>query len=311
MKVNSQPIQATYQNSPQSIVKTSTNLIGTPQFQTDSLSLGKLTTRHSLPGTGIQLQNKRFSGNTALMSVAVGQSILQTGQKSQAVGLIQETLVDMGFGVESFIDNAYGSKTVQLIKNFQSNQGLKETGFVDQATLKALDKVAPPPEMTSWEYIQTSGKSLEELGIPVPREYQGKQLRMIIDKSEHRAFFYSKNGELERIYPVATGESSKGWGTKSMVKKIVSKMAGTGLRELSNNLWPEAKGGAFGTHLLNLHPANDPRWNAPAKGQEAHGTYKVNSLGSDASHGCVRFHNNHIKEIYGKVGNGEFVEIQD
>ncbi|MFW5787099.1 MAG: L,D-transpeptidase family protein [Halanaerobiales bacterium] len=83
-----------------------------------------------------------------------------------------------------------------------------------------------------------------------------------------------KNGEEFKTYPVAVGKAS----TKSPVGEwaIISK---------SKN-W----GGGFGTRWLGL--------NVPWGIYGIHGTNKPGSIGSAASHGCIRMHNNDVEELF-------------
>lgn len=59
--------------------------------------------------------------------------------------------------------------------------------------------------------------------------------------------------------------------------------------------------GGFGTRFLGL--------NVPWGQYGIHGTNKPGSIGSNASHGCIRMHVKDSEELYGLVGNGAKVVI--
>ena len=84
-------------------------------------------------------------------------------------------------------------------------------------------------------------------------------------------------------------------------------------RSVSNALWPDAGGRAFGTRLLNLtdyDPATGRVYKGAHAGQELHGTYQDSSIGRDFSHGCVGLRNADIEEVFDQLGNGELVKFQ-
>ena len=96
----------------------------------------------------------------------------------------------------------------------------------------------------------------------------------IIINTYSRQLVLYKNDEKHKIYPVAIGKPS----TKSPVGEwaIITK---------SKN-W----GGGFGTRWLGL--------NVPWGIYGIHGTNKPYSIGSAASHGCIRMHNTHVEELF-------------
>jgi peptidoglycan hydrolase-like protein with peptidoglycan-binding domain len=104
------------------------------------------------PGTTVAgaeadgLQNARFAGVTGLDSVAAGNSTLRSGSRGAGVESVQRALMDLGFALPRFgADGAYGSEMTQAVNRFQLEMGIPRTGTVNEATLEALDRVAPPP----------------------------------------------------------------------------------------------------------------------------------------------------------------------
>jgi lipoprotein-anchoring transpeptidase ErfK/SrfK len=246
----------------------------------------------------------RFRGDTQLAQVLAGQATLAPGAKGPAVKKIQQALSDMAFYIPGGVDGAYGGNTAQAVKNFQSMAKLPQTGTLDAATLKALDQYAPPAGLTSWSEGADPG--------PIPDPAVGKKkARVVVDISQHRLFLYDKQGKLEKIYGVRTGRTESGWDTKPGIKVVDGKNADP--RAVSDALWPDSNGQAFGTRLLNLSdydPKTGKKYLGANKGQELHGTYQDYSIGRDFSHGCVGLRNIDVEEIFDRLGNGELVKFQ-
>lgn len=91
---------------------------------------------------------------------------------------------------------------------------------------------------------------------------------------------------VKKVYPIATGA----WETPTPIGSfyITHRFAG----EL----------GGFGTRFLGL--------NVPWGQFGIHGTNKPGSIGSNASHGCIRMNVRDSEELYGKVGNWTKVVIE-
>lgn len=89
-----------------------------------------------------------------------------------------------------------------------------------------------------------------------------------------------------RRYPVATG--TRDTPTPIGTFRITSRFAG----EL----------GGFGTRFLGL--------NVPWGQFGIHGTNKPSTIGSNASHGCVRMFVKDSEELYGQIGNGAKVVLE-
>lgn len=250
------------------------------------------------------LRSARFSGQAELEGVLKGETLTK-GAKGEGVKAVQQALQDMAFVLPAGVDGAFGNQTAQALKNFQSAVGLPQSGELDAATLRALDQHAPAPGKTAWD--PGSQHSL----VPNPDLGKGKKARVVVDISQHRLFLFDKNGDLEKIYGVRTGNSAKGWGTQAGLKVIDGK--NNDPREVAKSLWGGA-GTAFGTRLLNLTDYNletEKKFLGKHKGQELHGTFDNNSIGQDYSHGCVGLTNQDVEEIFDKLKNGELVRFDN
>lgn len=250
--------------------------------------------------------NRRFAAHADLGQVHAGR-VLRPGATTAGVAAVQRALIDMGFAVPGGPGGYYGAQTTQALKNFQTMAGLEADGVLGPQTMRALDKYAPPPGLTSWAPGADPGP------IPDPDLGNGKKARVIVSISQHRAFMFDKAGNLEKIYGVRTGKADhadgRGGRTTPGVRVVTGK--NNDPTEVSNRLWPESGGAAFGTRLIDLthvDPATGRRL-PDGNGQELHGTYQEGSIGRDFSHGCVGLTNQDIEEIYDKVRVGEFVRF--
>jgi lipoprotein-anchoring transpeptidase ErfK/SrfK len=243
-------------------------------------------------------KNPRFD-NEAIKEVFKGGS-LASGAKGDHVVAVQQALLDLGFALPSGSDGGFGNQTKLAISGFQSSQGLPVTGIIDAKTMRALDEVSPAPGLKAWEDPNISSKAYAE-----PQKINEKFARVIVDKSEHRLFLYDQTGKLEHIYPVATGKD--GTETDSGLKVVNGKLDDPS--EVGRRLWKSPK--AFGTKLMDLSFYDPRTGKTTASGEELHGTYDDNSIGTNASHGCVRMYNKDVEQIYTNMKKGDFVVIKD
>lgn len=103
---------------------------------------------------------------------------------------------------------------------------------------------------------------------------------------EQKQLTLFQGDQLLKSYAIATGA----WDTPSPIGvfRITHRFSG--------------QMGGFGTCFLGL--------NVPWGNYGIHGTDKPGSIGSDASHGCIRMHVADAEELYGIVPNGTVVIIE-
>ena len=106
----------------------------------------------------------------------------------------------------------------------------------------------------------------------------------ILIQIDEKRLYLLQDGKCIRKYPIASGKP--GWPSPIGYWKIVSK-----------GDW----GGSFGGRWLGL--------NVPWGKYGIHGTTKEGSIGSAASHGCIRMFNRDVRELYGIVPHGTSVLI--
>jgi peptidoglycan hydrolase-like protein with peptidoglycan-binding domain len=120
----------------------------------------------------------------------------------------------------------------------------------------------------------------------IPKEKPTGQMRVVIDAVKLRLTLYV-DGKPYKSYPVAVGDQ-KGFNWSPVGDwKIVNKGVG----------W----GSGFGTRWMGL--------NVPWGIYGIHGTNKPYSIGSRASHGCIRMYNRDVEELYSWVNIGTPVSI--
>ena len=80
----------------------------------------------------------------------------ELGDQGEGVKQIQQYLYDIGYDVD--IDGIYGHRTVEIVKNFQYNNGLKVDGIVGEETLAVLEEMVK--DIT---YVVQPGDTLSEI----------------------------------------------------------------------------------------------------------------------------------------------------
>lgn len=246
----------------------------------------------------VTINNQRF--NDSKLKAVISGKTLKSGEKGQHVAKVQQALLDLGFALPSGADGAFGSQTKGAIKGFQTSQGLSPTGELDSKTMRALDEVAPAPGKKAWEDPNLSKKA-----YPAAQKVGDQYARVIVDKSEHRMFMYTTQGDLEHIYPVATG--ANGTETDTGTKIVTGKVSDPS--SIGKKLWGNSK--AFGTKLLDLSWYDPSTGKTKASGEELHGTYVDTSIGTNASHGCIRMYNKDIEAVYKTLRQGDRVVVKE
>ena len=227
---------------------------------------------------------------------------LERGANGAQVETAQETLLALGFALPAGSDGDFGGQTESAVKAFQSSVGLPLTGKVDKRTFDLLLGMRPQAGKKLWDDAVAASRS-----VPKAPSISGKSVRVLIDLSEHRLFVYDDLGSLQRVFPVAIGAESS--PTDAGVKVVCEKMADP--TALAEKLWPESKGSAFGKRLIDLNWYDAMTGAQTVSDEELHGTYEDASIGTKASHGCVRLSNDNIEWIYQNLSLGDLVLIRE
>jgi peptidoglycan hydrolase-like protein with peptidoglycan-binding domain len=90
----------------------------------------------------------RFSRNVQLERAERNAPPLQRGERGDAVRVLQQALIDLGFamprsrpraGIDP--DGVFGAETETAVKNFQRREGLRPDGIAGRLTLGRLDAI--------------------------------------------------------------------------------------------------------------------------------------------------------------------------
>ncbi len=126
---------------------------------------------------------------------------------------------------------------------------------------------------------------------------------IVVDQSQRTLYLY-RSAAIEKKYRIAVG--MPGFPTPLGQFKIVQKRyrptwsnPGSGWAKSMPAYIPPGPGNPLGTRALNLD----------ASGIRIHGTNKINSIGTAASHGCMRMLRHDVEELYDLVSVGTPVYI--
>lgn len=190
---------------------------------------------------------------------------------------LQSALIELGF-YWGPVNGLYTPETAEAVRRLQANQSLAVDGIVGRNTVDAIGALV-------YQDSEKEGDmSVAELAAsPVGPSSKPINPIIVVDIDARRLTVYSE-GRPFKSYPVAVGKSSTPTPVGNW--KIINK-----------GMW----GGGFGTRWMGL--------NVPFGKYGIHGTNQPNSIGTAASHGCVRMLNQHVEELYRWVGYGTPVKI--
>jgi lipoprotein-anchoring transpeptidase ErfK/SrfK len=125
-------------------------------------------------------------------------------------------------------------------------------------------------------------------------------VNLLVKLNEKRVYVY-KGDKIIAKYPIAIGK--KGWETPTGEWQVLEK--------IKNPSWTSFKTGqVFSPRVENILGA---RWiGFWTDGQDVigfHGTPNLKSIGTAASHGCVRMYNRDVKALYNMVKVGTNVKV--
>lgn len=196
------------------------------------------------------------------------------------------------FGESEMVRGARGADVTKLQDRLRSLKlyAGKSSGRFDKKTVVAVKRYQRERS------IPVSGRvdraMLDKMVGRVVVDVDGRKLRLIRD------------GQVAKTYPVAVGMAAYPTprGTFSVIDKQV------------DPAWfPPDSPWAAGLGPIPPGPGNPlgTRWigtSSPAIG--IHGTYDTNSIGTAASHGCVRMHIADVEELFEEVSLGTSVEFR-
>lgn len=167
------------------------------------------------------------------------------------------------------LDGVFGEKTHAAVKHLQADTKMNVTGQVGPATWTKLSKGIKAPPVIT----NSAGSEKPDALVSILIDTNKKKLTLLND------------GQPVKTFPCAVGkaETPTPIGEWTIVHKGGNWGDGFGVRWMGLNVpW-----GIFGIH----------------------GTNKPYSIGSAASHGCIRMFNEHVLVLYDKVTVGTPVKI--
>lgn len=215
--------------------------------------------------------------------LAEAQGLIQKGEYLQARDLLRKLLIANVSGPDI-------EKIQPMLEDVQMKiifSAIEVAGETVYRTVKEGDTLS----MIADEYKTTPAMIKKQNGLKSDVIRVGMRLRIwtgrfsvMVDKSQNLLTLRS-NGEVIKTYRVSTGKDNiTPVGTFKVVNKLV------------NPSW---------THEGKLYPAGDPanilgtRWMGfDIPGYGIHGTTQPESIGTQATAGCVRMLNNEVEELY-------------
>lgn len=190
----------------------------------------------------------------------------------------------------------YNSKPVAPTTNSNAQQ-TADTKVQEKAETKLA-------EVEQAEKQKTANESLK----PIQEEpKKAAQYTILIDKSDF-SLTVKKDGQIEKIYPVAIGKNS---GQKQQSGDFRTPTGNFTVEEIiDSSYWKhdfkDGKGeieGAYGPWFISLETGWD--------GIGIHGTHDPASIRTMVSEGCIRMNNADVEELKVKIQPGTKVMIQE
>jgi lipoprotein-anchoring transpeptidase ErfK/SrfK len=176
-----------------------------------------------------------------------------------------------------------------------------------------IDKV-PSSEIES--KVMPTQLGFEDLvNAPDPKiKVNGKEINagIVVDVNSNKLYRYDDNGDVVDGYHVATGKI--GANGKSLTHTGIRKVDHVETYPYNSAVGTKRKKNprAYGPKILYLTMVDPKTGNVTgSNGEFIHGNSNPNSIGTHASHGCVRMDNEVIKKLAEETKNGTYVLITD
>jgi peptidoglycan hydrolase-like protein with peptidoglycan-binding domain len=129
------------------------------------------------------LRAPRFAKNERLQQASRNSPPLGSGAKDEAVRLVQQALIDLGFPMPISTrrygspDGLYGNETTTRVQEFQKQQHLSVDGVVGRDTMAKLDELLPgpanplPPLPAAGKYAHKVRLHLRSINLPRVSEF--------------------------------------------------------------------------------------------------------------------------------------------
>lgn len=245
-------------------------------------------------GASLSLDGRRFA--LAVGTLPQGRNTLTVWTRDPAGNIARRTmpvLVDSTeqFGTADLVEGARGADVRTLQSRLRDARLLRArpSGRLDARTVKALTRYQ-------------KRFSVRPTGVLDAATRKAMVGRIVISLSQRRLRLI-RDGRVARAYPVAVGQPA--YPTPTGRYEVI-------VKQVDPTWSPPDSPWAAGLGPLPPGPGNPlgTRWigtSAPAIG--IHGTYAESSIGTAASHGCIRMRIPDVEELYEEVSLGMEVEF--
>ena len=164
--------------------------------------------------------------------------------------------------------------------------------------LKVQDQIKDQIKDQIGKMAALSGAMLMAAAAALAQDNSTRPARRIVVSIPDRKLAVLEGGRIVRIFETAVGapRSPSPTGVYEIVNSIADPTWYT-----KGKIVPPGKCNPLGTRWLGLS----------RKGYGIHGTNRPNSIGHNASHGCIRMRNREVEELFKIVGVGDQVELYD
>jgi len=138
---------------------------------------------------------------------------------------------------------------------------------------------------------------------------QGKKrnAKIVVELSTNKLYKYDENGNAIAVYPIASGKPSTPTDTGI---RIVSHIETYPYKTAPKHTKRRRNPIAYGPKIICLDILNPKTGQKSPIGEFIHGNNDPTSIGKYASMGCMRMHNETVKELSKEVKRGDIVIIQ-
>lgn len=134
-----------------------------------------------------------------------------------------------------------------------------------------------------------------------PAQSEEQTVRLLLKLSERKVYVY-QGDSVEAVYPVAVGRA--GWETPTGEFSVLYQTTDPGwTNPLTGEVMPPGDNNPLGDRWIAF-------WTDDVNLIGFHGTPNRDSVGTAASHGCIRMYNEDVRELYEMVSVGTPVTVQ-
>jgi lipoprotein-anchoring transpeptidase ErfK/SrfK len=168
-----------------------------------------------------------------------------------------------------------------------------------------LDSPSSPPSATSTTIPKSGGTTpapTAKPGVAATSPPLEDVVNLVLKLKEKRVYVY-KGEKLLKRYPVAIGK--KGWETPTGEWQVMEKIRNPAWTSFkTGEVFPPGTENPLGARWIGF-------WTDGRDVIGFHGTANVKSIGTAASHGCVRMRNRDVKALFPLVKVGTTVKVVD